>query len=57
MNTSLQNKNQDYSQNIIGLDAEILNWIMCKIQKHKTETTLIKNYKTISQTSQNKSII
>lgn len=56
MNTSLQNKNQDYSQNIIGLDAEIFHWIVCKIEKYKTETTLIKNCTTISQTSENKSI-
>lgn len=53
MNTSLQNKND--SQTIIGLDAEILNWLMCKIQKYKTETTLIKNCTIVNQSTQNKS--
>ncbi len=56
MNTNEKNKSLESQPCLLDIDAEIFNWIVCKIQKYKTEITLIKSVTTTSKTSVSKQI-
>lgn len=47
MNNIEKIKNQGNLNSLIGIDVEILSWIVCKVEKSKAEALFIKNTKSI----------
>jgi hypothetical protein len=43
MKTIEKTKNSDTPKNLIGIETEILNWIISKVKKSKKEAIFIKN--------------
>jgi hypothetical protein len=49
MNNIEKIKNQENLNGLIGIEAEILNWIVSKVEKSKKEALFIKNIKSINE--------